>query len=197
MYRCLTWPQRVNDKAIFLILNLSQISWQYANFDFIKTCSIGCETLTTSLIVRFMGPTWFPSGVDRTQVGPVLAPWTLLSGISKHASASKILAVYYGLEIYTVSCLHRCCVFSLVPCKLQLITLLANFIFWQPIDSTEKWKTTQTVVPLLDSTKWLFTSRHLIMLISYKKMLSTYQSHTAQGQIEILCHTQLTKNVFL
>ena len=27
-----------------------------------------------------MGPTWGPSGADRTQVGPILAPWTLLSG---------------------------------------------------------------------------------------------------------------------
>ena len=25
------------------------------------------------------GPTWGPSGADRTQVGPMLAPWTLLS----------------------------------------------------------------------------------------------------------------------
>ena len=34
-----------------------------------------------SLIARFMGPTWGPSGADRTQVGPMLAPWTLLSGL--------------------------------------------------------------------------------------------------------------------
>ena len=27
-----------------------------------------------------MGPTWGPSGADRIQVGPMLAPWTLLSG---------------------------------------------------------------------------------------------------------------------
>ena len=27
-----------------------------------------------------MGPTGGPSGADRTQVGPMLAPWTLLSG---------------------------------------------------------------------------------------------------------------------
>ena len=27
-----------------------------------------------------MGPTWGPSGADRTQMGPTLAPWTLLSG---------------------------------------------------------------------------------------------------------------------
>ena len=29
-----------------------------------------------------MGPTWGPSGADRTQVGAMLAPWTLLSGLS-------------------------------------------------------------------------------------------------------------------
>ena len=34
-----------------------------------------------SLIARFMGPTWGPSGADRTQVGPMLASWTLLSGL--------------------------------------------------------------------------------------------------------------------
>ena len=28
-----------------------------------------------------MGPTWGPTGTDKTQVGPVLAPWTLLSGL--------------------------------------------------------------------------------------------------------------------
>ena len=34
-----------------------------------------------SLTARFMGPTWGPSGADRTQVGPMLDPWTLLSGV--------------------------------------------------------------------------------------------------------------------
>ena len=38
------------------------------------------HTNRTTLIARFMGPTWGPSGADRTQVGPMLAPWTLLSG---------------------------------------------------------------------------------------------------------------------
>ena len=33
-----------------------------------------------TLGARFMGPTWGPSGSGRTQVGPMLAPWTLLSG---------------------------------------------------------------------------------------------------------------------
>ena len=36
-----------------------------------------------SLIARFMEPPWDPSGTDRTQVGPMLVPWTLLSGITR------------------------------------------------------------------------------------------------------------------
>ena len=34
-----------------------------------------------SLIARFMGPKWGPSGADRTHMGPILAPSTLLSGV--------------------------------------------------------------------------------------------------------------------
>ena len=34
----------------------------------------------TTQIARSMGPKWGPSGADRTQVGPMLAPWNLLSG---------------------------------------------------------------------------------------------------------------------
>ena len=35
-----------------------------------------------SLIAMFMGPTWGPSGADRTQVGPMLTPWTSLSAMN-------------------------------------------------------------------------------------------------------------------
>ena len=38
------------------------------------------STQSPTLIARFMGPTWGPSGADRTHVGPMLVPWTLLSG---------------------------------------------------------------------------------------------------------------------
>ena len=40
-----------------------------------------CLQWDDSLIARFMGPTWGPSGADRTQVGPMLAPWALQSGL--------------------------------------------------------------------------------------------------------------------
>ena len=41
-------------------------------------------SVMTNQITRFMGSTWGPSGADRTQVGPMLAPWTLLSGKCEH-----------------------------------------------------------------------------------------------------------------
>ena len=34
----------------------------------------------TTLIARFMGPTWSLPGADRTQVSPMWATWTLISG---------------------------------------------------------------------------------------------------------------------
>ena len=34
-----------------------------------------------SQIAKFMGPTWGPPGSCRPQIGPMLAPWTLLSGM--------------------------------------------------------------------------------------------------------------------
>ena len=45
-----------------------------------------------SLIGRFMGLTWDPSGADRTQVGPMLAPWTLLSAQGGYYSTPKVPA---------------------------------------------------------------------------------------------------------
>ena len=41
-----------------------------------------------SLTARSMGPTWGPPGADRAQVGPMLAPWTLLSGLLLESGGS-------------------------------------------------------------------------------------------------------------
>ena len=64
--------------------------WQYHEQQYIKsvqyvlvTGGIGgyhFHSLLWPLIARFMGPTWGPSGADRTQVGPMLVPQTLLFG---------------------------------------------------------------------------------------------------------------------
>ena len=52
------------------------------------SCFLGCTLLLSesisksdSQIAKFMGPTWGPPGTCRPQMGPMLAPWTLLSGL--------------------------------------------------------------------------------------------------------------------
>ena len=51
-----------------------------------------------TLIARLMGPTWGPSGAGRTQVGPMLAPWTLLSGMGLRLHSKATTKVYNNQE---------------------------------------------------------------------------------------------------
>ena len=53
----------------------------------------------TPLITRFMGPTWGPSRAERTQVGPMLAPWTLLSG-SALPGTGYLWPTRYWLQVH-------------------------------------------------------------------------------------------------
>ena len=59
-------------------------SFQYfvRNIDIINTrqCLKGKDSCMFTQIAKFMGPTWGPPGSCRHQMGPMWAPWTLLSG---------------------------------------------------------------------------------------------------------------------
>ena len=58
------------------------MSWiRQCTATYYDTVTSQCCSLTTSLITRFMEPSWGPPGAGRTEVGPMLAPWILLSGI--------------------------------------------------------------------------------------------------------------------
>ena len=60
--------------------NLFNVNW-LITITSLCTLSLGLWLVRSiALIAMFMGPTWGPSGADRTQVSPMLAPWTLLSG---------------------------------------------------------------------------------------------------------------------
>ena len=59
-----TWPD--SNFCHFIIL------WVHSCLE--KDSKSGWLMELTSLIARFMGPTWGPSGADRPQVGPMLAP---------------------------------------------------------------------------------------------------------------------------
>ena len=50
-----------------------------------------------------MGPTRSPSGADRNQVGPILVPWTLLSGCSQMMPTNKTnLSLSYTIQTINV-----------------------------------------------------------------------------------------------
>ena len=79
-------------------------------------------------IARFMGPTWGPSGADRTQVGPMLAPWTLLSG--------KLIVVIGGWDISCKNAL-RWMSLDLIYDKSTMVLAMADrqqAIIWANID---------------------------------------------------------------
>ena len=74
-------------------------------------------SLMHSLIARFMGPTWGPSGADRTQVGPMLAPITLLSG-NYHVKDITLITPCQGITRWVKVIKHI----------VDVITYLANVI---------------------------------------------------------------------
>ena len=51
----------------------------------------------SSQIARFMGPTWGPPGSCRPQMGPMLAPWTLLSGMTTKVNCDIITSVAHQI----------------------------------------------------------------------------------------------------
>ena len=74
-----------------------------------------------SQIARFMGPTWGPPGSCRPQMGPMLAPWTLLSGIFlKHHDMG------YSSSVHLYRRSDNSCLFKII-CQIPQIT----FIFYR------------------------------------------------------------------
>ena len=63
-----------------------------ANPNFLEN-AVAPHHFSISLITRFVGPAWGPSGADSTQVGPMLAPWTLLSGMITIQHAHEFIVI--------------------------------------------------------------------------------------------------------
>ena len=57
---------------------------------------------SSAQIAKFMGPTWVPPGSCRPQMGPMLAPWTLLSGrvrqISTVSGEQAVMPVIFAFD---------------------------------------------------------------------------------------------------
>ena len=83
---------------------------------------------TSTLIARFMGPTWGPSGADRTQVGPMLAPWTLLSGQSCNYVESDCR-----------KCMLGCCLFQTSISWMLLISPSTSAVHKHELFAVTEW----------------------------------------------------------
>ena len=57
------------------------------------------DYVVISQIAKFMGPTWGSPGTCRPQMGPMLAPWTLLSGMSYHQMSWNNGTMRYGFKM--------------------------------------------------------------------------------------------------
>ena len=71
-----------------------------------------------SLTAIFMVPRWGPAGADRTQVGPMLVPWTLLSGLSYISNSNGHKPD------------NNCWMTNLSLCKSCIIFLCGTAPFW-------------------------------------------------------------------
>ena len=80
------------------------LPYPYVSMFSLYACWTGDAELP--LIARFMGPTWGPSGADRTQVGPMLAPWTLLSRSVTEMKWKSPFIKYSDEQIKSISRWH-------------------------------------------------------------------------------------------
>ena len=96
-----------------------------------------------SLIARLMGPTWGPSGADRTQVGHMWATWTLLSGLVPVKDGVSITSwtqqqmpnVFVWYKKKTQNCNTICHIMldeTTAACLKESLSTIWRFCHWPP-----------------------------------------------------------------
>ena len=85
----------------------------------------------TSLIARFMGATWGPPEADRTQMGPMLAPWTLLSGLFLLCLCLSWGTPVSSLKLALLCIIYKCHKHWSSKAHYILISLTQILISWQ------------------------------------------------------------------
>ena len=80
-------------------------------------------------IARFMGLTWAPPGADRTQVGPMLAPWTLLWGFLSY----KEIHILGDFQCYQYNKLYIYIELAILYWQHLQMTIKCNFQYIIPM----------------------------------------------------------------
>ena len=84
-----------------LALNVLTYIWKSRlTMSWCRLVSVHCTIPDSKVHVAHLGPTWVPPGSCRPKVDPILAPWTLLSGIcSRMASLDGFTWLLVASEI--------------------------------------------------------------------------------------------------
>ena len=160
--------------------------------------NISKHIIKISLIAIFMGPTWGQSGADRTHVGSVLVPWTLLSGVSTTNGNNKRCSYLTSCTINSSK--HIAHILLLLPNILQSnIDMIApsNLLDRNPIDlilypniSYEIYR--YITENLLTNTSKIKHCVHLVYLDQYIHM--SYGEHISTSyRINTMQNTKLTR----
>ena len=80
-------------------------------------------------ISKFMGPTWGPPGSSRPQIGPMLVPWTLLSGwFDGHKTKNELSIVVLWLTSSVVVGSNGAVVSDCEQCELDIAVVIV--VIW-------------------------------------------------------------------
>ena len=122
-----------------------------------QTCTMFISgRCVTSQIPRFMGPTWGPPGSCRPQMGPMLAPWTLLSGIP----SMRYVAWRHSRDYY---------LYLVTPHLCQIFGIHLMNVLWVP----------NLQMSYSDLIKWLETRTRVLVIYTFYSCLLHFYPSTA------------------
>ena len=121
-------------RLIVFVLFVEVIEAWWRMYAVVNLVITGSDNGLSSQIAKFMGPTWHPPGSCWPQMGPMLAPWTLLSEVCygvkplpeplltcSQLQPTKQVSVIFELT-------HKIC-FETIVCKLSAIWNRLSLIF--------------------------------------------------------------------
>ena len=137
-----------------------------------------------------MEPTWGPSGADRTQVGPMLAPWSLLSG-----AMSKLGKILSGptckllLSLTIISYVYR----SFIPNYINAMELPSDQTKWYTCDINifhvcfEQFYGLNSDKTMVDIVKFVIQLPFWHVFVSYRMIMNHWSNHcTSQHYNDVI-----------
>ena len=107
-----------------------------------------------------MEPTWGPTGSCRPQMGPMLGPWTLLSGNGMQYLRNKMESMYTGC--------HGLGIFSLFEHQFKICMADVLYMFGEMLSAFAWWQRR------MSSCNWKYGIRYYQELINWKVSQPSY-----------------------